>query len=243
MNALRMEFVMLVAAVVLSGCRSWPDDTTPLEPPIAEGSYVGAGTLGGGATNVLMGINGPDTSGQLDGAIRYRSQIIELEDIFRVQDADTLWFRYRRDDVLQRAWGLLGGTGLAVHFVEPADIPTFRLNREIAGYNMSGRWRGLMSSTALPQESEATLSMDQQGQSFYGTAETVFIQSARFELDNGVANESSYHLTGTLYEGTGSAAVLMVGTYLARDTMQGNWDAGENGSVDRGAFWFYRSFD
>ena len=243
MNALRTVTVMLMIGVMLTGCRTWPDDSAPLEPPLAEGSYVGSGTLGGGATNVLMAINGPDTSGQLDGAIRYRSQVIALEDIYRVQDGDTVWFRYNRDDELYRAWALLGGNGLAVHFVEPTGIPAFRLNREISGYNMSGMWRGLMSSTALQLQSEAALSMDQQGQSFYGTAETVFIQSARFELNNGVANESSFHLTGTLYEGTASASVLMVGTYVARDTLAGNWNAGENGSVDRGEFWFCRSFD
>jgi hypothetical protein len=243
MNALRMAMVMLALALALTGCRTWPDDSTPLEPPAAEGSYVGSGTLGGGATNVLMAVNGPDTSGQLDGAIRYRSQIISLEDIYRVPDSDTLWFRYRRDNVLHRAWALLGGNGLAVHFTEPVGIPTFRLNREIAGYNMSGSWRGLMSSTALQLQSDATLSMDQQGQSFYGTAETAFIQSAHFELNNGVANAGSFHLTGTLYEGTASVSTLLVGTYLARDTLDGNWDAGENGSVDRGEFWFYRSFD
>ena len=243
MNALRPAIAILATALALAGCRSWPEDTSPLEPPLAEGTYVGSGTLGGGATNVLMAITGPDTSGQLDGAIRYRSQIITLEDIHRVTDTDSLWFRYRRDDVLYRAWAWLGGNGLAVHFEEPAGIATFRLNREIAGYNMSGLWRGLMSSIALQQQSDATMSMDQQGQSFYGTAETAFIQSAHFELNNGVANAGSYHLTGTLYEGTASVSALLVGTYLARDTLGGNWDAGENGSVDRGEFWFYRSFD
>jgi hypothetical protein len=243
MNARRIATGLLVLTLAVSGCRTWPNDSTPLEPPVAEGSYVGSGTLGGGATNVLMAVTGPDTSGQLDGAIRYRSQIISLEDIYRVPDSDTLWFRYRRDDVLYHAWAMLGGNGLAVHLVEPSGIPTFRLNREIAGYNMSGSWRGLMSSTALRLQSNATLTMDQQGQSFYGAAETVFLQSARFDLNNGVANEASYHLTGMLYEGTASTSALWVGDYLSRDTMAGSWDAGENGSVDRGEFWFYRSFD
>jgi hypothetical protein len=243
MKALRTATAMLATALAFAGCRSWPEDTSPLEPPLAEGTYVGSGALGGGATNVLMAITGPDTNGQLDGAIRYRSQIITLEDIYRVTDTDSLWFRYWRDNVLHRAWALLGGNGLAVHFEEPAGIATFRLNREIGGYNMSGLWRGLMSSNALQLQCDASLTMDQQGQSFYGTSETVFVQTARFDLNNGVAGEGSYHMTGTYDIAAASYSTLWVGTYVARDTLLGNWDAGENGSVDRGEFWFYRSFE
>jgi hypothetical protein len=234
---------LLVLSALLFGCRRWPDNSTPLEPPEAEGSYVGSGALGGSAANVLMGISGPDTSGQLTGAIRYRSQVITFDDIYRIKDTDTLWFRYRRDNVAYRAWALLGGNGLAVHFVEPDALPVFRLNREIAGYNMSGLWNGQMTSNALQEQSAATLSMDQQGQSFYGAAETVFLQSARFDLDNGVANGSGFQLTGDYRIGPSDYSTLFVGTYVARDTVLGNWDAGENGAVDRGEFFFYRSFD
>ena len=100
-----------------------------------------------------------------------------------------------------------------------------------------------MTSDALQEQSAATLTMDQQTQSFYGAAETVFLLSVRFEFDNGVANGSGFQLSGQYRVGTSSYPTLLVGSYVSRDTLGGNWDAGENGSVDRGAFWFYRSFD
>lgn len=240
----RSLLVLLTAIAVFGwGCRTWPDDSSTNEPAAAEGSYVGNGNLGGGSTNILMAVVGPDSAGLFNGGIRYRSQITSFEDIYRVTNSDSLWLRYHRDNVLHRAWAMIGNNGLSIHFVEPTGIPTFRVNREIGGYNMSGAWNGSMSSTTWQLQNDASLTMDQQGQSFVGSVETAFFQTIRFEVNNGVANGNSFHLNATMFSGTSRYTALIYGTYSARDTTAGYWEAGENGSVDNGQFLFFRSFD
>jgi hypothetical protein len=237
--------VLIGIAVVLleTGCRTWPDESNNNEPAVAQGSYVGSGELGGSSANILITVAGPDSAGLYSGSIHYRSQTTAFEDIIAVTDSDSLWFHYRRDDVMYRAWATYSSSGLTIHFVEPSDVPAFRVNREINGYNMSGTWDGRMSSAYWQVSNDASLTMEQEGQSFIGTATTAFSQTTSYEVSNGVANEASFQLNATMYVGANRYSAILYGTYAARDTTSGYWQAGDNGSVDHGEFVFCRTFE
>lgn len=234
---------LMVIALFGMGCRSWPEDTGDNTPAETQGSYVGNANLGGGSGNILLTVGGPDSLESLRGTIRYRSVVSEFEEIFRVTDSDSLWFSYRRDNVTYRAWASISHTGMTVSFLDPSGIPAFRVNREIDGYNMSGTWNGRISSTYWQLQNDAAMTMEQEGQSFIGVLETSFRQFVRFEINNGVVNEGSFHLNAEMFSGTSRNTAILYGSYLTRDTTTGFWETGNDGVTDNGQFILYRSFD
>ena len=242
-SRISVSVLFTIAALLVTGCHSWPDESSNDESATAQGSYVGSGRLGGSPTNILVIVSGPDSASRYSGSIRYRSLITDFEDVFHVINSDSLWFRYHRDNVFYRAWAAITGSGLSLHFVEPSGIPAFRVNREISGYNMSGQWNGRMSSIRWQLQNDAVMTIEQEGQSFGGTVETAFFQTTRFEVNNGVINEGAFHLNAMMFIGSSNTSAILYGIYSARDTTAGFWEAGENGTTDNGQFIFYRSFD
>ncbi|RPH94074.1 hypothetical protein EHM69_08350 [candidate division KSB1 bacterium] len=240
------RFMLMTASLlfllVLSGCKTWPDDD-PIPQPELAGTYVGAGNIGGGLTNVLMQITGPDSAGALSGAIRYRSVITSFSSLLQDSTGDTLRFRYLRNSTVYRAWVYVGAAGLTVHFEEPDDIPAFRLNREVDGYNLSGLWVGPMTSSSAQEERAATMDMDQQGQSFYGTVDVSFYRTLQFHLTSGAASVASFEMSGILTIGTTDYPAFFSGQYYAPDTVHGYWQAGSSGEVDHGEYLYFRSFE
>lgn len=235
--------LLLCLVTLWNGCKTWPEEVGPDGPPEAQGTYVGSIDIEGGVVNMLLSVIGPDSADHYTGSVRYRSQITSFEDIYRTQTGDTLWFRYRRNETVYRAWALLDYGGLTVHFIEPSGISVAFLNRELDGYNLSGVWNGLMTSATMPEQRTASMSMDQQGQAFYGTVYVTFFHPVQLEITSGVVSQENYHLYGNMRVGTSTTIMDMTGYYYSRDTVTGYWQAGSNGSVDHGEYLFYRTYE
>lgn len=232
----------LLWAAGWSGCRKSPTGNGPEPPVVLQGSYVGNGNLGTGRANLLITLVGPDSLGRLTGAIRHRGAIIEFDDANTDSESDTLWFRYRRDNVLYRIMALPRSTNLALYYLEPAGIPVIRVNKELGGYNLSGQWTGRASSAALQIADDVAMDMDQNGQLFIGTADAPSYVTLQMQINSGVAQGDAFQLAGNVYVATVSYSVLLVGNYFTRDSVRGVWQAGQPDIFDHGEFVFGRTF-
>jgi hypothetical protein len=239
--AARSIIVILLCSLFVVSCRKWPDQPEPT-PTQVQGFYVGVGNLDGGPTNVLLEVMTSDSLGNLRGTIIYRSDTLVLTEIRTNAAVDTLWYSYTRESLLHRAVGLIVGAGLTVRYSEPIGIPTFRLNREVGSFNMSGQWTGQMTSTQIQDGRDATMLMNQEGTLFLGTVSISIYQSLTFSLSSGAANGSDYQLAGSVRVGTSTLSTLFYGNYSTSDRIGGFWQMGDNGSTDHGEFLFTRSF-
>ncbi len=228
---------------LMIGCKTSPTNSIPAETAILAGTYVGSGNPGNGLTNILMEFNESDSTNYFTGAIRYQSEITSFEYIQVDSSLDTVRFRYYRNNVLHSAWGLIEAYGIPLHFTEPSGISEFRLNRELQGFNMSGQWAGLITSQYSVEPMDITMSMDQQGQLFFGTISAAIPYNAAFTFSSGVANESTFQLVGTVYISPYTIPVYWNGSYLAPDTITGSWQADDNPAYDYGQFLLYRPFE
>jgi hypothetical protein len=226
-----------------SGCKHYPDNPQDTQVPL-QGSYVGLGNLDHASDtyNISLALTGPDSAGHYAGQIGYRSVLTDLATVLRDSTGDTLRFQYLRNNTAYSAWALFSTTGLQVHFVAPTGIDAFRLNREIGGFNMSGYWQGLMYSVNLQQQTGAAMSMDQEGSSFYGTLDANLFEHAEISFRSGGYNGSSFQMTGTMRISSSDYPVLVAGNYVTHDSIAGSWEAGSNGSYDRGTFAMGRRF-
>jgi hypothetical protein len=231
-----------VALCVVAGCKTYPNGPTAPTSVSVSGNYVGAGTLDGGTSNIFLTISGPDSLEHFAGQINYRSQAIDLSSVTEDSTGDTIRFQYPRDNVQHVAWALADASGLSVHYTAPTGIAAIRLNREIGGYNMSGIWQGTMFSNGLLAQRAASLTMDQEGSIYYGTLDVNLGQSAHVQFSSGGYNANSFQVAGTMRYGTTDYPFTAAGSYVSRDSISGNWTAGDFGSLDHGTFDFRRSF-
>jgi hypothetical protein len=230
-----------VSMLILASCKKSPTNPAPVAQSLA-GIYVGIGQLGGGATNIRVEF-AQDSLERWIGGIRYRGAVTYFETVQLDSTEDTVHFAYHRSDVSYQAWALISGSGLAFHFTTPANVPEFSLNREQDGTNLSGAWSGWMYSQFVGTIHSAVMTMDQRDQLFYGTLTTVLWETAQFQFNTGVSNASSFQLSGTARIGTSDTPCLLYGNYLTVDSVAGNWQLGQNGSVDQGSFAFGRYFN
>jgi hypothetical protein len=232
----------LLILMASGGCRHYNDEPKTTAVSV-QGDYVAYGDLGGGATNILLEITGPDSADRYAGAIRYRSSIIHFSSIGTDSSGDTLRLEYIRDLVTYRAWTVPTAASLLLHFTTPTGLAALLANKELNGTNMTGRWTGAMSSINSLQQRTATLTMNQTGQLFSGSATVTFYQTAQFQFSTGAVSGSTFQLNGTMRVGTTDYSAQFTGNYLTMDSIGGNWYAGQNGADDNGYFAFSRPFE
>jgi hypothetical protein len=232
--------VVAFAVIIAAGCRHFPNEPAPA-PVTVQGVYRGVGVLGGSATNVTLGITGPDSVGHFTGSIDYRTVLTALDSIVRDSTGDSLRFRYARDNVIYRAVASLTSTTMLLNFTAPSEIPQFRLNKEIGGYNLSGYWSGAMYSNFLQTYRTATMSMDQDGNIFIGTVDVNLIESAHANISTGGYSQNEFQFNGTAQIASSQYPTAFGGHYVNADSVVGNWQVGTNGEIDSGTFNFGRS--
>ncbi|MBU0509965.1 hypothetical protein KKH27_14170 [bacterium] len=229
-------------AVLLTGCKSSPTDSPAEQQATLAGTYVGIGNLGGSQTNILMEFSGPDSLDAYGGTIRYRSAVLSFDDVYVNAEGDTVFFRYSRDSVVYRAWGLIEHTSLDLSFIEPTGVASFQVNRKSSGFNLSGLWSGIMSSTYVSQPVSAVMNMNQQGQLFWGTIDLSPSYTLNIQISSGASAEASFQFSGEAWVFSERIPASFAGSYFAPDTISGLWQAGESPLYDSGEFLFWRSF-
>lgn len=231
----------LLASLMISSCRSWPDNPEQVITQV-QGFYIGVGNIGGGLTNVLIEILTADSLGNLKGSIVYRSDTTQFSQIRTNASLDSVWFVYLRDTTIYHADAVVSGLGLSVSFTSPAGIPVFRVNKEVSGYNMTGIWNGQMTSTYSLNSHDAQMNMTQESGLFSGTVNVTFQQAVTFELNGGAVNGADFQLSGTMGSAANGISALFYGRYESSDRISGYWSAGPNGDNDNGEFVFIRTF-
>ena len=241
MPPLRLTVTVICTLLIIAGCRKWPTTTRPGD---SEGvaSFVGVGTLDAGPSNVLIVLSSLDSTGYHAGSITYRSSTTTFSELQADTTSDSLYLAFTRNNVLYRASGVQTTTNVTLVFSQPSNLQPLILNREVGGYNMSGSWEGEMSSTILQGQELAAMTMDQTGDLFHGNVEVSLIEPWTFNLSAGSSQSGNFTLTGNVSTSGGNYPATFSGTYAGPDSMRGSWDAGQNSEVDRGDFYFARSF-
>jgi hypothetical protein len=234
--------VGMSVVAVLAGCRTWPTNTKPAPSPLAS-SYVGVGNLDGGLTNVILLITGPDSAGNFAGGMYYRDTSSTFTSVTVNAASDSVRFRFLRSGTVFDGTALVLSSALMVEFSLPTGIQSFRVNRELEGYNLTGLWNGSMYSALTEFTRNATMTMDQNGQLFNGEIDVTFDQAYHFMITTGTANQNAMQMSGTARISALEFPTLFVGTYSEIDTVQGTWQAGQNSEIDHGDFIFVRSFN
>lgn len=240
---LRFLLPCLLALVLMgfAGCRKLNDEPPVQETPPLEGSYVGVAVFDGTRQNVLLGLVGPDSSGRIEGTIHHSGGAWTLATAALDSSGDTLRFSYHPGDVAQltdSAWALLGATGLRVHYLTPASVPAFDLNREIGGTNMTGLWSGQMYSRILGQWRNASMDISQTGDLYGGTVDVALDPNAHCVISSGVTSGGTFQLLGTARMLQVDYPVAFTGQYAGLDSLVGNWQI----DIYDGSFVFHRLF-
>jgi hypothetical protein len=234
--------VILIFLAAVAGCRKFPTDSTPIAKQVA-GIYQGRGDLGSGARNLRVGFAGPDSSGNYSGALFYNAATSNFSQVTVSAGSDTVWFRFSIGSTGYNAMATVGATSLSISFIAPTGLQPLRVNREIAGYNMSGVWGGSMYSAASEFTRAANLTMDQNGQSFLGEADVSFFVQYQLQFNTGATNVDAFQLSGTALIAGTQTPCLLIGNYSQIDTLRGVWQAGQSGEIDHGDFVFVRYYN
>ncbi len=225
----------------LGGCRKLNDEPPAPQPAPLQGSYVGVATINDSGQNMLLNLIGPDSSGHISGTIYHGRGSWNLAHATLDATGDTLRFSYRAGDLADAtdsAWALVEATGLRVHFILPAGIPVFDLNREVGGTNMTGLWAGEMYSRFLDSWRSAIMDMSQTGELYGGIVDVPLVQNAHCRITTGVTSGGSFQLSGILRMGQTDYPVVFTGHYATLDSLRGNWQT----DGDDGSFSFRREF-
>ncbi len=241
MSFARVAVLLVCMLLVVFGCRKWPTNTRPEEGQ-GTASFVGVGSIDAGPSNVLLVLSDLDSAGYHSGSITYRSSTTTFSELHADTVSDSLNVAFTRNNVLYRAAGVQTTTNVTLIFSQPSNLQPLVLNREVGGYNMSGSWNGEMSST-LPQGQEiATMSMSQTGELFLGTVQVSLTEPWTFNLNAGNLQSASFTLSGNVSTSGENYPATFSGMYAGPDSIHGTWDAGQNPAIDRGEFYFFRSF-
>jgi hypothetical protein len=240
-----ISLLVVIGLTIAAGCKKWPNESSTPQAITLQGTYVGAAQVQNAPVNVLLEITGPDTAGHYSGRIRLYHQIISLDTVTATSDLDTVWFNFSVGDaspVQYQAYALDVTNNLVVQFTAPAGIPSFHMNKESLGANLTGYWTGFMTGSALPDSRSAIMSMDQQGLFFIGTVDVTFFETDHFVINHGQQNTPAIQFDGSMHVGTAYYSALFYGNFLTSDSISGNWQAGQNGSQDFGQFVFHRIY-
>lgn len=239
--------VLLISIAVFTGCKKSSTDPIDPVPSIAAGSYVGYNDLGDGNVNIWLAVIEGDTDSSgvpaLSGFIEYGGEREQMISITTDAAQDSIWLQYSYDGVIHRASSAITAVGLELVFSIPSGLPTLRMNREIGGANMTGKWQGTMSSNYLQISNSATLIMDQWGYNFQGDVDSYLDANVHGDIYQGTIAGADFSLSGTGYYGSYTSDFTFWGQYIHQDTIGGNWQLGSSSQpYDNGSFLFWREF-
>ncbi len=234
--------VLLTAAfMILTGCKKSLTGSTPDGGLEVVGSYVGWGHPGGTGQNTLLEIALND-SGSWLGSIKYGGLKSDIAITEVSQDEDSIRFQYIRGDTY-RLLGVLSNVAITLYVVEPSGQPTFSLNQENGGFNLSGEWHGQMYSQWLEDQSTALMYMDQQGAFYDGNVQTNYsLYTLQGIIDAGAMESNNFYFGGTTTGTFGGLEFRFDGSYVIQDSIAGTWYVTGNDLGDQGTFSFWRRF-
>jgi hypothetical protein len=235
-----LVLVSLIMLLGISGCKE--ADTPPIEsgPYPSVGDYSGLALISGSYVNVKLEI----TEDSLHSADRivYAGEAAGLSNVYTDSEGDTLWFTYLRGMQQYRVWAGIFDTGLDLHYLEPTGFPSFAVNRQIAGYNLTGRWTGQISSE-IYAGSECILLAEQRGNGFAGNLTASFVAGFTCQFTAGSSSGAAFSLSGTGAIGSTTFPVTLQGQYSSADQIHGTWSATGSSYADHGDFVMERAFN
>ncbi len=238
---MRYWHCLLTLMFIAAACKKTPVDPPPLPVPEANGSYVGWGRPGGTAQNVWLQIVQSE-GGAWSGQIQYNrtNSLVTVTEV--TADEDTIRFEYTRGNTY-RCLGVLSSFAISIYILEPSGQPTYVLNREEFGLNLSGDWSGLMYSNLLGEWRDAELFMDQQSDIFIGSAfSSLSLYTVDADLNDGVLDGTGFYFSGITRMDNLDLPVRFDGAFVYRDSIAGSWQISLPDGQDGGQFRFVRSF-
>jgi len=237
----RFLVVICLSLLALVGCKKTPVDPPVLPEPQADGGYVGWGRPGGTGQNVWLEIAQPDTGGWLS-RILYGGSLSDVLVTDVSEGEDTVRFEYSRGNTY-RCLGVVTGYAITIYILEPAGQPTYTLNRETAGLNLSGEWHGRMFSQLLGDWRDAELFVDQQGSLFDGDLEAhMTLYDILGDVNDGAQEGVGFFVSGLTPIANADSPFRLDGSYVTRDSLAGMWQIALPNGQDAGDFAFLRRF-
>lgn len=241
MRYAQFTIIILASLVILFGCKKTPTDSGDTEAPQVTGSYVGWGMPGGTGFNMRIEIEEAD-SANWDGTILYAGSTVPLTITSVSENEDSIRFEFTRASTY-RYLGILSNVSMTIMVLEPAGQPTYFLNRERNGYNLSGDWDGWMYSQFLNTTEDAEMFMNHQGTLFDGDVESSFgFYNLLGDVTSGAQNGAGVSFWGTAPFDGGEYPFQFDGTFINRDSVNGSWQLSVSGGGDSGTFAFARRF-
>jgi len=139
--------------------------------------------------------------------------------------------------------GIVSAVAITIYVLEPAGQPTYVLNKERDGYNMSGDWNGVMYSQYLQRTEHVDMYMDQQGAFFDGDLQSNFgAYTLLGNVTHGALEGDGFFFAGTApFSGT-EYPFRFDGEFVNSDSITGLWQLTIPGGNDAGTFAFGRRF-
>lgn len=234
----RIAVITLLLLSVLS-CKKTPTDS-PVVPPEVEGVYVGWGRPGNFGTNVKLEFDSTATGWH--GNIEFSGVTTTLNVTEVSADQDTVRFEYIRGSTY-RYLGVVSNVAVTLYVLEPSGLPTFVLNKELNGYNLSGDWNGLMYSQYLQSTQHADMYMDQQGVLYDGDVQSSFgFYTLIGDILQGGYENAAFYFSGEAPFSGERYPFRFDGQYVNPDSIVGIWQVNIPGGGDSGTFAFGRDF-
>lgn len=144
---------------------------------------------------------------------------------------DTIRFEYSRGSTY-RYLGVVSGVAITLLVLEPSGHPSYILNKELGGYNLSGDWNGLMYSQYLQTTQPADLYVDQQGSLYDGDVLSSFgFYSLLGDILQGGSEGSGFYFSGeAAFSGT-DYPFRFDGQFVTQDSIFGTWQVSFSGVV------------
>ncbi|MCB9357296.1 MAG: hypothetical protein H6506_00880 [Calditrichaeota bacterium] len=231
----------LIATIGVSSCKKSPTGGTDTLPPEASGSYVGWGRPGNVGQNVRLALSEGD-SGVWQGAITYgdNTTLISVSTVSETRDSvEFEYTRFVQYDLL----GVFSEASVVLTVLQPSGQPSYTLNKEINGRNLSGEWRGTMFSEYLQDDAAATLYVDQLGALFDGDIRAPYsFYTLSGDINSGSMQNLSFYLGGVTGSDFPGYSFRLDGSFGTPDSISGSWQVYGNSVYDYGAFVFTREF-
>lgn len=231
---------MCTCLILVGSCKKTPVNPPPLPEPELEGSYVGWGRPGGTGQNVWLEL--VYSNGDWNGRIQYGGQISGIEVTDVSSGEDSVRFEYERGN-MYRCLGIVSSFALTIYILEPAGQPTYTLNREENGYNLSGFWDGLIYSQLLEDWREAELFVDQQGSLYNGDLEAqMTLYTILGDINDGAQEGDAFYFAGLTEFDNNDHPFRFDGEFVNSDSVAGVWQIALPNGQDVGEFRLWRRF-
>lgn len=239
---MRLFGLIIVSLLVLSnlGCKKTPTDP-PIPAPELNGTYVGWGRPGNSGYNVRLEFHATD-SASWDSEIFYGGFGSSVSVTELSSDEDSVRLEYTRGTTY-RLLGVVSNAAIHLYVLEPSGQPTYVLNKETAGYNLSGEWDGAMYSQLLQTTQPADLFLDQQGTFYDGSVQVQFgIYTLLGQINQGAIQDNGIYFGGTASFDGNRYPFRFDGEFVTQDSIAGYWQLNVTGGSDAGEFGFSRRF-